>query len=250
MVASLMQALSAIEGASPISPQIEPLFVTYSDLFVPPTALPSPRSTNYRITLLPSIQPVNVRPYRYAHAQKAEMERQVVDMLAADIICPNSSPFSSFALLAHKVDDTWPFCVDYRALNMVTVKFPFPILVIDEFLDELRGATIFSKLDFHSGFHQIRMYLPDVPKTAFCIHEGHLEFLVMPFGLCNAPSTFQALMNSNLVSVFEVLRANDLKVKAFKCTFGQTTVAYLGHLILAAGVTVDFEKVQCILGWP
>lgn len=221
---------------------------TYQDLFTSPTGLPPRRPTDHRITLLPGTHPVNVRPYHYAHAQKAKLERQVEDILAASVIRPSSSPFSSPALLVYKDDSTWRFCVDYRDLNQVTVKYHFPVLVIDELIDELRAATVFSKLDLRSGFHQIRMYEPDIPKTAFRTHTGHFEFLVMPFGLYNAPSTFQALMNSvfkqylrqfvlvffddilvfsptmkthftHLVLVFDVLRMHHLQVKPSKCSF-------------------------------
>lgn len=263
----------------PLLPPIHHLLTKYQDLFTTPTELPPSRPIDHRITLLPNSSPVNVRPYRYPHSQKAELETQVHEMLTNGLIQPSCSPYSSPVLLVKKKEGTWRFCVDYRALNAITVKDRFPIPVVDELLDELRGATYFSKLDLRASYHQIRMQPEDIPKTAFRTHDGHYEFVVMPFGLTNAPSTFQSLMNhvfrpmlrkfvlvffddilvyspdlpshlQHLEEVFITLQQNHLKVKQSKCSFAQPKVEYLGHIISGLGVSVDPSKVQCIMEWP
>jgi len=258
---------------------LDRLLQQHGAIFEEPQGLPPERSYDHRIHLLPGTAPVAVRPYRYPQLQKDELERQVTAMLAQGIIRPSTSPFSAPVLLVRKPDNTWRFCIDYRALNAKTSKDKFPIPVVLELLDELFGARFFTKLDLRSGYHQVRMHPDDIAKTAFRTHHGHYEFLAMPFDLCNAPATFQALMNDvlrpylrrfvlvffddiliyssswaehlqHVAIVLNELRAHRLHLKRSKCSFEATSVAYLGHVISKDGVAMDADKVAAVAAWP
>jgi hypothetical protein len=130
--------------------------------------------------------------------KKAELERQCAEMMAHRVIRSSSSVFSAPVLLVKKSDNSWRFCVDYRALNAETIKDKFLILVVEELLDEFQNAAFFAKLNLRSDYHQVLMHEEDIEKMPFHTHQGLFEFLVMSFGLSNTPATFQALMNEVL----------------------------------------------------
>ena len=270
---------SADQHTTYIAPDLQSVLDQFQDVFEDQKDLPPQRALDHAVTLENGAQPVNTRPYRYSPLQKDEIERQVQEMLSAGVIIESMSPFASPVLLVKKKDGSWRFCIDYRRLNSLTIKNKFPLPIVDELLDELAGTKFFSKLDLRAGYHQIRMRPEDEAKTAFKTHHGHFQFRVMPFGLTNAPATFQCIMNAvfapflrkfvivflddilvyskswedhlqHLTLVLEKLREAKFYAKLSKCSFGQTSIQYLGHIISDHGVATDPEKTAVMAKWP
>jgi hypothetical protein len=155
-----------------------------------PPRRPLDRGLEHTIDLEAGETPVITAPFRHPKRFKDEIEKAIKELLAMGHIKPSTSPFASSIVLVLNKDGTLQMCIDYRALNKKKIKNRYPILRIDELMDELHGAVFFTKIDLRSGYHQINIREQDIEKTAFRCHFGYFEFLVMPFGLSNAPSTF------------------------------------------------------------
>ena len=221
----------------------------YPDVFpdeVP--GLPPSRDVDFSIDLIPGAGQVSMAPYRMAPAELAELKKQIEDLLEKKFIRPSTSPWGALVLLVKKKDGSSRLCVDYRQLNKLTIKNKYPLPRIDDLLDQLRGAGVFSKIDLRSGYHQILVKPEDVPKTAFRSRYGQYEYVVMPFGVTNAPAIFMDYMNrifrpwldkfvvifiddiliysktkeehvKHLRTVLEALREHQLYGKLSKCEF-------------------------------
>jgi hypothetical protein len=158
--------------------------------------MPPDRDIEFAIELQPGTAPISKRPYRMPPAELAGLKKQLQELLDKGFICPSTSPWGCPALFVKKKDESLRLCVDYRPLNAVTIKNKYPLPRIDVLFDQLVGAKVFSKIDLRLGYHQIKIRANDIPKTAFSTRYGLYEYLVMSFGLTNAPAYFMYLMNS------------------------------------------------------
>lgn len=262
--------------------KLDELLQEFSDVFpeeLPPGIPPDREGHVHHIDLEAGSTPPSRPTYRLSFEELAELKKQLGDLLEKGFIQPSSSPYGAPILFVKKKDGKLRLCVDYRALNKITVKNKCPLPRIDELLDRLQGAKYFTSLDLKSGYHQIRVAPEDISKTAFRTRYGHFEFTVLPFGLCNAPGTFQSLMSEifreytdefvlvylddimiyskslpehldHLKSVLRVLRRHKLYAASAKCRFCQTRLLWLGHILSGDGIAVDQSKVQVVKDWP
>jgi len=255
-----------------------PIVCHYSDVFSEITGLPPDREVKFSVDLVPGTQPIHKAPYRMAPTELRELKEQLQELLGRGFICPSVSPWGAPVLFVKKKDGSMRMCIDYRELNRVIIKNKYPLPRIDDLFDQLKGASVFSKIDLFSGYHQLRVREEDIPKTAIRTRYGHYEFLVMPFGLTNAPSVFMDLMNrvfheyldyfvvvfiddilvysadyakheGHLKIVMEKLRDERLFTKFKKCEFWLEEVSFLGHVVNKNGLAVDPAKVQAVVDW-
>lgn len=241
-----------------------------------PLATPT---VQHHIDLVEGAAPVAKRAYRLSASDRDELDKQLSELIASGNVIPSESPYAAPVIFVQKKDGTKRLCVDYRGLNDITIKSKFPLPLIEDVLDQLSGATIFSKLDLISGYHQVAIADEDQYKTAFTTHRGQYSWRVMPFGLTNAPATFQRLMNyvlrdyinkicvvylddiliysknekehsEHVSTIINVLRKHQLYAKKSKCEFYVPKIQFLGHELSAKGITPDKEKILAIKDWP
>ncbi|WVZ70210.1 hypothetical protein U9M48_018892 [Paspalum notatum var. saurae] len=218
--------------------------------------MPPDRDIEFLIELLAGTAPIAMRQYRMAPIEHEEVKKNIDELLAKGYIRPSSSPWAFPVLLVEKKDtDVKRMCVDYRALNKVTIKNKYPLPRIDDLFDQLQGACVFSKIDLRSGYHQLKIRPSDIPKTAFTTKYGLYEYTVMSFGLTNAPAYFMQLMNSVFMDyldkfvVFFEAREHKPYAKFGKCEFWIDEVRFLGHVVSKGGIAVDPSKVSTVTNW-
>ena len=253
----------------------------YEDVFPNdlPVGLPQKRSIEHQINLKEDHTPPSRSPYRLSWEQNDELKRQLEELIEKQHIEPSVSPYGAPVMFVKKSDGSLRMCIDYRALNHITIKNKHPLPLIDEQIDQLAEAKYFTKIDLRSGYHQVRINEKDIEKTGFNTKYGHFQFKVMPFGLCNAPGTFQYLMQDifkneldqcvavyiddiliysrtyeehlkHLELVLKKLKENQLYGKLSKCEFAMKRIEFLGYVIDQNGVQPRDDKVKVVMEWP
>jgi hypothetical protein len=251
----------------------------FPTIFEAPTGIPPKRPFDMRIDLAPGSRPPYTNPYRVTPLEDAEMCRQLQLLQDDGWITDSCSPFAAPILFVKKADGSLRLCVDYRALNAVTLKDRYPLPHMDDLLNQVHGSSLFTKLDLKSGYHQMRLRTEDREKTAFTTKYGLYEWTVVPFGLANAPSAFMRTMAKLLhrhrrycvvylddilihtkgsesehrdavAAVLETLHGDNWHIAPGKCVWGATSVGFIGYVVDREGIHVDPGKIKAIQEWP
>jgi hypothetical protein len=278
-LSSISTATLSVHHTAAQSLEVIPVACEFSYVFLEElSGMPPDRDVEFIIELEPGTAPISRRPYKMTSKELTELMDQLNKLLDKGYIRLSSSPWGCPALFVKKKDQSLRLCVDYQHLNVVTVKNKYPLPRIDILFDQLAGAKVFSKVDLRLGSHQIKIRPEDVPKIAFSTRYGLYEYLIMSFGLTNAPAHFIYLMNfvfmpeldkfvivfiddiliyskseedhaRHLRVILQRLRYHQLYTKFSKCAFWLREVPFLRHIISAEGIVVDPSKVQEVLDW-
>ena len=261
-----------MKKAKPSSSDI-PTVCDYPNVF---PGLPPRREIKFAIDVVLGVAPSSITPYRMAPMELKELKLRLQELLEKGFIHLSVSPWGAPALFVKKKDGVLRLCVDYTQLNKMTMKNKYPLPRIDDLFDQLKGAGVFSKIDLRFKYHQLRIKDVNVHKTVFRTWYGHYKFLIMSFGLTNAPVAFMDLMNhvfrlfldrffmvfienilvyskdqedhdTHLRVVLETLRKEQLYAKLSKCEFWLREVPFLGHIVSEEGIRVDPRKIEVIL---
>ena len=240
--------------------------------------VPPEREVDLSIEVVQGTTPISRAPYRMAPPELKKLKTQLHELLDKGFIRPSVSPWGAPVLFVKKKYDTLQMCIDYRKINKVTVKNKYLLPRIKDLFYQLKGASVFLKIDLRLGYYQLRVKEVSVPKIAFRTRYGHYEFLVMPFGFTKAPTTFMDLMNRvfhpyldqfvvvfindilvysedaqehkcHLRIVLQTLRENKLFSKLSKCDFWLKEVSFLGHIVSEEGIRVDPVKIEAVMNW-
>jgi hypothetical protein len=261
-------------------PEIDALVAEFADVFQTPTGMPPDRGDGgHRINVAADARPPFKPAFRMNAEELAVLKTQITELLDKGWIRPSNSMYGAPILFVKKPDKSLRMVIDYRALNKQTVKDRYPLPRVDDLLDQLGGAAVYSKLDLASGYYQMRMHEADIHKTAFNCRYGLFEWTVLPMGLSSSPAAFSRMMDKvfrpfldkfvvlyiddvlvysktmaehvqHLRQVLEALRANKLYAKPSKCEFAKSEIKFLGHIVGQDGIKADPEKVSSVMQWP
>jgi len=250
----------------------------FDGLFQPPSGVPPPGEHDFRIHTDPTAKIPHHQPYQMTQSERKEFQVQIKKLLENGWVTDSLSHYAAPIIFVKKPDATLRMCVDYRGLNSITAKDGYPLLFIEDLLDKLHGARVFTKLDLASRYHQVRVRPDDCHKTGLIAPDGFYEYKVIPFGLANAPAAFMRMMHkilhphrrnsivylddvlifsktraeykTHVEGVLQALRNVRLRLSEAKCMFGTLETSFVGFRVNRHGIQTEEKKVKAVRDWP